>query len=214
MFEICQVPSGSMLIARAQDDLASIETPDGEVVSCSDYCSATQYALSCHAAASSDSIPTIPSPAPSLNCTVIPIPTPSTSLFYCCPCGQSVPGCERAEGDLAIPCPNSCSRATTRSQGAAAILRTTYGKATGSLGSSGEGSMCRVKPLTRRAAAASASSWSCAARGGTGHSRSGRPPAWVALAGCPSRDRRKPRSFGFSHRHDRDQVHPKLLLAP
>jgi len=86
MFEICQVPGGSVVTAAPQGDLVSIETPDGGVVSCSDYCSAAQYALSCHGAASPDSIPTIPSPAPALNCNVVPIPTPSTLLVYCCPC--------------------------------------------------------------------------------------------------------------------------------
>jgi len=77
MFDICEVPSGSLLDADG-----SITTPDGGVVRCSDYCSPTQYALTCYGPEPG----AISSPAPSLGCTVIPIPTPSGELFYCCPC--------------------------------------------------------------------------------------------------------------------------------
>jgi hypothetical protein len=43
----------------------------------SDLCSASQYMESCYGASMPDA---------SLSCTVVPIPTPSNVLFYCCPC--------------------------------------------------------------------------------------------------------------------------------
>ena len=51
--------------------------------SCTNACSRTEYALTCHGAGPAS----IPVPAPYLHCKGIGIPTPSTELFYCCPCG-------------------------------------------------------------------------------------------------------------------------------
>jgi len=48
--------------------------------SCKPLCGASDYELSCRGAGS------VPAPDPSLGCTIIPIPTPSNALFYCCPC--------------------------------------------------------------------------------------------------------------------------------
>ncbi len=79
MFDICQVPNGSIVHADG-----SITTPDGGIVSCSDYCLPTEYALNCYGAATG----TVPTPDLSLNCRAIAIPTPSNALFYCCPCAQ------------------------------------------------------------------------------------------------------------------------------
>jgi len=42
-----------------------------------DLCSASQYNLSCYGPSTPDS---------ALGCAVVPIPTPSGELFYCCPC--------------------------------------------------------------------------------------------------------------------------------
>ncbi len=45
--------------------------------------SAGPPSITCRASATFGSIP---EPDSSLNCSVIPIPTPSNELFYCCPC--------------------------------------------------------------------------------------------------------------------------------
>jgi len=79
MLEICEVPGGSLVRADG-----SIAIPDGGVVSCNDHCPATQYALSCYGTGPDK----IPSPPSQLGCSVIPIPTPSTALFYCCRCSR------------------------------------------------------------------------------------------------------------------------------
>jgi hypothetical protein len=68
--QICQVSNGATIL------------PDGAVSggteTCKSLCPAAQYELTCQGAAD---------PAASLACNVIPIPTPSDILFYCCPCG-------------------------------------------------------------------------------------------------------------------------------
>jgi hypothetical protein len=76
-FESCEVPNGSIILSDG-----GVLTPGGGTVTCRDLCSATEYALTCSGADPSE----IPAPDPSLNCTILPIPTPSTALFYCCPC--------------------------------------------------------------------------------------------------------------------------------
>lgn len=83
-FNICQVPNGGSV--NAQD--GTITGPDGKPVTnaCHDACSGSEYALTC-TSATLLSAP-IPVPDVSLGCSVIPIPTPSDALFYCCPCGQ------------------------------------------------------------------------------------------------------------------------------
>lgn len=82
-FSVCQVPNGGSINAQN----GTILGPDGMPVSnaCHDVCSASEYALTCTGASLSPS--TIPSPASWLGCKVIPGPTPSNELFYCCPCG-------------------------------------------------------------------------------------------------------------------------------
>jgi hypothetical protein len=81
-FNICEVPNGGSV--NAQD--GTILGPDGKPVAnaCHDVCSASEYALTCTGATMSPS--TIPSPDSSLGCKVIPGPTPSNELAYCCPC--------------------------------------------------------------------------------------------------------------------------------
>jgi hypothetical protein len=81
-FNICEVPSGGSV--NAQD--GTILGPDGKPVAnaCHDVCSTSEYALTCTGATMSPS--TIPSPDSSLGCKVIPGPTPSNELSYCCPC--------------------------------------------------------------------------------------------------------------------------------
>ncbi|HEX3904904.1 MAG TPA: hypothetical protein VH853_18870 [Polyangia bacterium] len=52
-------------------------------MSCKDACGASDYSLSCSGASAFGSIP---QPDATLGCTVLPIPTPSDVLIYCCPC--------------------------------------------------------------------------------------------------------------------------------
>lgn len=46
---------------------------------CRDACTSSEYALSCYKA----------TPADSLRCTTLPLPTPQDVLIYCCPCTSS-----------------------------------------------------------------------------------------------------------------------------
>ncbi len=45
----------------------------------------SQYEMTCLSATPTGQIP---APNASLGCTIIPIPTPSDALYYCCPCGS------------------------------------------------------------------------------------------------------------------------------
>lgn len=80
VFEICGVPNGSVVYPDG-----AVVSPDGAPAQCSDACSATDYSLSCIGDGETGNIP---SPDPSLDCTIVPVPTPSDVLFYCCPCGS------------------------------------------------------------------------------------------------------------------------------
>jgi hypothetical protein len=76
--QICEVSNG-----------ATINGADGGVTggteSCQGLCSAGQYELTCMSSGISGAIP---DPAASLSCQIIPLPTPSNTLFYCCPCAN------------------------------------------------------------------------------------------------------------------------------
>ena len=80
-FDICTVPNGSLV-----DVDGDIFGPNGQPVigACQDACTSSEYALDCIGA--SPPAGGIPDPDPALGCKVIPIPTPSNALFYCCPC--------------------------------------------------------------------------------------------------------------------------------
>src|SRR5580698_3930617 len=77
--QICEVSNG-----------ATINGADGGVTggteSCQGQCGAAQYELTCTSASILGG--SIPAPAASLDCQIIPIPTPSDALFYCCPCAN------------------------------------------------------------------------------------------------------------------------------
>jgi|CZKU01.1.fsa_nt_gi hypothetical protein len=72
---ICQVSNGATILADGGVENGT-ET-------CQSLCSAGQYELTCRSAGIASAIP---DPDSSLGCQVIPIPTPSNALFYCCPC--------------------------------------------------------------------------------------------------------------------------------
>jgi hypothetical protein len=66
-------------------DLGCVPEPKFEICEgskCHDACTATEYALTCTGTGPSS----IPNPPASLDCKSITIPTPSTKLYYCCPC--------------------------------------------------------------------------------------------------------------------------------
>jgi hypothetical protein len=71
------VPNGSTV----HED-GGITLADGSTVPlagfCKDWCSPTEYSLTCN--------PT--EPDPSLGCSVIPIPTPANTSVWCCPCAR------------------------------------------------------------------------------------------------------------------------------
>ena len=76
--QICEVSNG-----------ATVNIEDGGVSggteSCKSLCGAGQYELTCTSAGISGPIA---DPDTSLGCVIIPIPTPSDALFYCCPCAN------------------------------------------------------------------------------------------------------------------------------
>lgn len=53
--------------------------------SCKPACAASDYSMTC---TGSSAVGAIPAPDATLGCTVIPVPTPSDVLFYCCPCAS------------------------------------------------------------------------------------------------------------------------------
>ncbi|MGO9828545.1 MAG: hypothetical protein ACLPJH_00275 [Myxococcaceae bacterium] len=77
-FNVCEVSNGATVLA------------DGGVLdgteTCKDECSPAEYALACVTADISGSTIDVPTPALSLECTIIPGPTPLGAAFYCCPC--------------------------------------------------------------------------------------------------------------------------------
>jgi hypothetical protein len=54
-------------------------------MSCQSACSASDYSMTCTGAGA---VGSIPAPDSALGCTVLPIPTPSDVLIYCCPCAN------------------------------------------------------------------------------------------------------------------------------
>ncbi|HEY4159695.1 MAG TPA: hypothetical protein VGM29_16405 [Polyangiaceae bacterium] len=75
--KICQVSNGATVL------------PDGGVTggteTCQSVCATGDYELTC---LGSDPLGPVPAPLPSLGCQVVPLPTPSNELFYCCPCAS------------------------------------------------------------------------------------------------------------------------------
>ena len=80
-FGTCEVSNGG----TGEPD-GTIIPPDIANGTCTNACSPSQYALTCVGAALTSAIP---APDTSLNCRVIPIPTPSDVLVYCCPCAKN-----------------------------------------------------------------------------------------------------------------------------
>jgi len=80
---VCLYPAGAD---------TSIGAGNGSFVGCRpgstpDMCDSSSYTMTCQA---SGLTPVwIPQPASALNCKVLAIPTPSNTLFYCCPCASS-----------------------------------------------------------------------------------------------------------------------------
>jgi hypothetical protein len=74
-------------------NVATINGEDGGVSggteSCKSLCGAYQYELTCRTATASGVVASsIPDPDPVFGCQIIPGPTPSNVLFYCCPCAN------------------------------------------------------------------------------------------------------------------------------
>ena len=80
---VCLYPAGAD---------TSIEAGNGSFVGCRpgstpDMCDSSSYTMTCQASGLTPV--SIPQPASALNCKVLAIPTPSNTLFYCCPCASS-----------------------------------------------------------------------------------------------------------------------------
>ncbi len=78
-FQICGVPSGATL------------DPDGTYTppaTCSDPCAPEAYPLRCTGSIVDGVVTTMPEPAPSLACQVLPLPMPLGTAVYCCACAR------------------------------------------------------------------------------------------------------------------------------
>jgi len=82
--QICQVSNGAS-VTVLEDGGSSIS---GGTESCASLCPSAQYELTCRSYGIADLMGPIPNPDSTLRCTIIPIPTPSNALFYCCPCAR------------------------------------------------------------------------------------------------------------------------------
>lgn len=87
--QVCSDPAGPGCFAHAPGQICLVSNgatilPDGGVSggteSCNSICGASQYEMTC--------MDTDAAPDPSLGCQLIPIPTPSCCLYYCCPCAE------------------------------------------------------------------------------------------------------------------------------
>jgi hypothetical protein len=83
----CQAPAG---ISTGADAAAPgcVADPSFKICgpsTCQSACSASEVAVTCTGASQ---FGPIPAPDAALGCTVLPVPTPSDVLFYCCPCAQ------------------------------------------------------------------------------------------------------------------------------
>jgi len=79
-FDVCEVPNGATVLA---DGGVLLADGGAGTATCTNQCTPSEYALSCY----SGGTDFIPPPDPTLRCRVIPIPTPSGALFWCCPYG-------------------------------------------------------------------------------------------------------------------------------
>jgi hypothetical protein len=80
---VCLYPAGAD---------TSVEVGNGSFVGCrpgltQDLCDPSSYQMTCQASGLTPA--SIPQPASTLNCKAVPVPTPSNTLFYCCPCADS-----------------------------------------------------------------------------------------------------------------------------
>ena len=82
-------PSGPGCFARPPAQICEVSNGatvnvdggvSGGTESCSSLCGPSQYEMTC--------TDTNDGPDPALGCQVIPIPTPSCCLYYCCPCAD------------------------------------------------------------------------------------------------------------------------------
>ena len=73
---VCRWPAAANTFSAADGGLSGCLPSVG-----GNLCATAQYTLTCHGQTGS----AVPDPA--LQCTVVPVPTPSGVLYYCCPCG-------------------------------------------------------------------------------------------------------------------------------
>jgi hypothetical protein len=82
-------PSGAGCFARPPAQICEVSNGatvnvdggvSGGTESCSSLCGPSQYEMTC--------TDTNDGPDPALGCQVIPVPTPSCCLYYCCPCAD------------------------------------------------------------------------------------------------------------------------------
>jgi hypothetical protein len=102
----CQLPAGAVVGPNGV-----ILGPDGEPAadqSCRVACLGSEFSLHCAGEYtwpdSGCQTRTMPAPDPALGCRLLPLPTTSTSNYYCCPCGQSRGGLADASVSVSTVC--------------------------------------------------------------------------------------------------------------
>jgi hypothetical protein len=83
----CQSPPGVSVASDAAAAAGCVRTAFQicDTAGCHSACSASDYSLACTGASASGAIP---EPDAASGCQVLPIPTPSDRLIYCCPCAN------------------------------------------------------------------------------------------------------------------------------
>jgi hypothetical protein len=85
---MCASPAGVTPFPDASSVSGCYRVDDGQICGpsgCQSFCSGSTFQLTCEGGTPFGSVP---APDETLGCTVVPIPTPSNVLFYCCPCAK------------------------------------------------------------------------------------------------------------------------------
>ena len=106
---VCTWPAGFTPIGDENAVGCWAHTVPGPVDASQMACSSAEYALGCvgdiQRFDSGCQVRTMPAPDSSLGCRLLPLPTPSNSSLYCCPCGQSQTPLADASVTMSSGCP-------------------------------------------------------------------------------------------------------------
>jgi len=77
---LCPVPPDPTVSGCFAQESSQICSPEG----CKDLCTGSETPVTC---STTELTGPIPEPASAAGCRILPLPTPSNALFYCCKCG-------------------------------------------------------------------------------------------------------------------------------